>query len=115
MRSDRRNGSPDDGRERAGGAETSNAGVDAPIDPSQIHDRDAASNAPLAEDPGAVVADNVEEGEVIYPSEIDALANGLVAEPGSAADREFHASEHAAEQPGPNAPSDPAVRSRKSP
>lgn len=66
---------------------------DEPIDPATLSDRDAQSNAPLGADPGADVAEDPEQGEAVYPSEIDALANGVEAEPGSEADREFRASE----------------------
>ena len=59
--------------------------------------RDAAGGAAdrslrgdaVSSDPGAVVADSAEEGDVVYPSELDALANGIPAEPGSEAVREF--------------------------
>jgi hypothetical protein len=40
-------------------------------------------------DPGAIVAESAENGEAVYPTEIDALANGIAAEPDSAAAREF--------------------------
>jgi hypothetical protein len=53
-------------------------------------DRSMGDAAPAATtDPGASVAASSEEGEAVYPTEIDALANGIPAEPGSEAAREF--------------------------
>ena len=57
-------------------------------------DRAMGDQAPVASsDPGASVARSSEDGEAVYPSEIDALANGIPAEPGSEATREFGISE----------------------
>ena len=57
-------------------------------------DRAMGDRAPIAEvDQGASVASSSEEGEAVYPTEIDALANGIPAEPGSEAAREFGISE----------------------
>jgi hypothetical protein len=55
--------------------------------------RDTEIGDAVSSDPGAVVAESAEEGEVVYPSELDALANGIPAEPGSEAVREFGISE----------------------
>ena len=67
-----------------------------PLSAGRAGDRERADvpttsteRAALARDTGADVAANAEEGEAVYPSEIDALANGIAAEPGSEAVREF--------------------------
>jgi hypothetical protein len=52
-------------------------------------DRSVARNDDVSSDPGASVAASAEDGEAVYPSELDALANGIPAEPGSEAVREF--------------------------